>query len=82
MPRTRQIAATIDLLGPSPERAAPGTELQPTAAGDPFGSRLLRAADVQYRIPFDRLGPGPHLLTIEATMGGTTFRRDVRFGIK
>jgi hypothetical protein len=41
----------------------------------------LRSADVKYLIPMAKLSPGLHLLTIEATAGSVTIRRDVRFTI-
>jgi len=49
---------------------------------DPFGTASFAAADVRYLLPFDKLGPGPHLLTIEATLGPTTIRRDIRFVVQ
>jgi VWFA-related protein len=42
----------------------------------------LRSADVRFVIPFDRLGPGPHLLTFEANSGDARVRRDVRFSVR
>jgi len=54
----------------------------PTPTGDKFANLALRSADVKYAIPMAKLSPGPHLLTIEATLGATTIRRDVRFEIK
>ena len=41
-----------------------------------------RAADVNFELPLSALKPGPYLLTIEATLGKTTARRDVRFEIR
>jgi len=41
-----------------------------------------RAADVNFELPIAALKPGPYLLTIEATLGRTTARRDVRFEIR
>lgn len=41
----------------------------------------LRSADLQYTIPLAGLGTGPHLLTMEVTMGATVIRRDVRFQV-
>jgi VWFA-related protein len=41
-----------------------------------------RAADVRYELPLSSLEPAPYLLTLEATLGKTTARRDVRFEIK
>ncbi|HEX5069701.1 MAG TPA: VWA domain-containing protein, partial [Vicinamibacterales bacterium] len=54
----------------------------PAANGDKFANLSLRSADMKYAIPTARLAPGPHLLTIEATLGTTTIRRDVRFEIR
>jgi VWFA-related protein len=41
-----------------------------------------RAADVRFDLPVASLKPGPYLLTLEATLGKTTARRDVRFEIR
>ena len=41
-----------------------------------------RAADVNFELPLAALKPGPYLLTIEATLGKTIARRDVRFEIR
>jgi VWFA-related protein len=41
-----------------------------------------RAADVRFDLPIPSLKPGPYLLTLEATLGKTTARRDVRFEIR
>jgi hypothetical protein len=41
-----------------------------------------RAADHQFRVPLAGLSAGPHLLTIEATLGKLTVTRDVVFQIK
>jgi len=41
-----------------------------------------RAADHQFRVPLAGLSAGPHLLTIEATLGKLTVKRDVVFEIK
>jgi hypothetical protein len=53
-----------------------------TPKGDQFANMSLRSADVKYPIPLAKLTPGPHLLTIEVTLGATTIRRDVRFEVK
>jgi hypothetical protein len=42
----------------------------------------LRQADYRLELPLDRLAPGEHLLTIEATVGEVSVRRDVRFAIQ
>jgi hypothetical protein len=54
----------------------------PTPTGDKFANLSLRTADVKYQIPMSKLSPGPHLLTIEAALGATTIRRDVRFEVR
>jgi VWFA-related protein len=41
-----------------------------------------RSADFSWKLPLDRLGPGAHLLTIEASRGGAVVKRDVRFGVR
>jgi VWFA-related protein len=41
-----------------------------------------RSADIHYDIPIHKLAPGPHLFTVEATLGTTTIRRDVRFVVR
>ena len=40
------------------------------------------SASYQTRLPLQSLEPGQHLLTIEAAMGKTVVRRDVRFEVK
>jgi VWFA-related protein len=39
----------------------------------------LRSASQRFMLPLSTLGPGAYLLTVEATLGKTTARRDVRF---
>jgi len=51
-------------------------------ATDKFANMALVTADVRYPVPIDTLTPGPYLLTIEATLGQTTIRRDVRFIVR
>jgi hypothetical protein len=41
----------------------------------------LRVADYLLALPIERLLPGPHLLTIEATLGKDVVRRDARFDV-
>jgi hypothetical protein len=48
-------------------------------SGDSF--RLNRATDYRLDLPLNRLEPGEHLLTIEATIGKRTVRRDARFHV-
>jgi VWFA-related protein len=55
-------------------------ETAETLGPDRFSS--ARAADYRLDLPIPRLAPGPHLLTIEATIDGkTSARRDVRFAV-
>ena len=49
---------------------------------DAFANKGLRAAEVQYQLPLDRLPLGRFLLTIEATVGAAVMRRDVQFELK
>lgn len=49
---------------------------------DKLATPPMRSADVDFNLPLSVLEPGPHLLTIEATLGTTTIRRDVRFDVK
>ena len=42
----------------------------------------MASADMYYDIPTSKLPVGPHLLTIEATLGTVTVRRDVRFEVR
>ena len=53
----------------------------PTAT-DQFANISLRTADVKYALPMESLAPGQYLLTVEATLGPTTIRRDVRFTVR
>lgn len=41
-----------------------------------------RSADFSYQLPLQRIRPGAHLLTIEATAAGATARRDIRFSVR
>ncbi len=41
-----------------------------------------RSADYRLDLPLDRLSPGPHLLTFQATAGKHTSRRQVRFEVQ
>ena len=42
----------------------------------------LAYADLWYDLPTSMLPSGPHLLTLEATVGPTTIKRDLRFEIR
>jgi hypothetical protein len=64
----------------NPSRGIPTVQAQ--ASTDRFANLALRSADVLFPIPMSKLSAGPHLLTIEATLGTTTIRRDVRFEVK
>ncbi|HEX5140538.1 MAG TPA: VWA domain-containing protein [Dehalococcoidia bacterium] len=46
------------------------------------GVQPLASADLFYDLPVSRLASGAHLLTLEASLGSTTVRRDVRFEIR
>ncbi len=52
-----------------------------TIATDRFDA-ASRAADQSFDVPLSRLVPGNYVLTLEATLGKTTARRDVRFTVK
>jgi VWFA-related protein len=80
-----QFPAAGQDLAPSLPLAQPGRPAPtptPTPSSDKFANLSLRTADVKYQIPMSKLAPGPHLLTIEATLGATTIRRDVRFDVR
>jgi VWFA-related protein len=79
----RDVVTPLPMAQPTP-RPGPGLTKTPTPTptDDKFANLSLRTADVKYQIPMAKLSPGPHLLTIEATLGATTIRRDVRFEIK
>jgi VWFA-related protein len=63
-----------------PRRPPPG---MPTpTAGDRFANLSLRTADIRYALPFARLTPGEHLLTVEIVFSDSTLRRDVRFQVR
>ena len=69
---------------PPPGSRPPNSLLTGTSGSPATSSRIsaLRTADVKFPSPMSNLAPGPHLLTIEATLGTTTIRRDVRFEVK
>ena len=48
-----------------------------SVAPERFGT--TRSADYQFRVPLAKLQAGQHLLTIEASSGKNTARRDIRF---
>ena len=80
-------AAGQDSITPLPVPGSPRSPTiqltpTPTAAADKFANLSLRSADVKYPIPMSRLSPGPHLLTIDATLGTSTVSRAVRFDVK
>ncbi len=66
-------------IGRSGVDARRGSPAPPPAPGTDPGPR---AAEVRFEIPLERLGPGAHLLTFEATSGRVVARRDVRFVVK
>ena len=69
-------------VAPTPTPRIPGMPRETPQAVDQFANYALRTADVSYDIPIATLAPGAHLLTIEATVGATTIRRDVRFSVR
>jgi hypothetical protein len=78
----QQMLADAPLTGPPlPLRPTP-TATPAATSKDAFANLGLRTADVKYQIPLSNLSPGPHLLTIEGSLGSTTIRRDVRFEVR
>jgi len=81
-------SAAQDLIAnaaPAPARQSPiAAQIQraEAASADTFANLALRTAEVRYELPMARLVPGPHLLSVEITMGTTVMRRDVRFSVK
>jgi VWFA-related protein len=67
---------------PLPTVGARGRPPVAAEAPDRFANVALRTADLRYALPFARLAPGEHLLTIEITLGDTQLRRDVRFQVR
>jgi hypothetical protein len=62
--------------------AAPGG-LRSTSSRTPtLVSSALRAAEVRYQIPLERLKPGTFLLAIESGLGGDKLQRHVVFSVK
>ena len=59
-----------------------GLPTQTQQADDKFVNYALRWADIKLPVAIDTLTPGAYLLTIEATLGATTIRRDMRFLVK
>ena len=49
---------------------------------DAFANMALSTAGVRYQLPTSTLAPGEYLLTLEAMLGSTTIRRDVRFTVR
>ena len=69
-------AVTLDI------RVIDGTDTVVHRASDTLETAMfsaVRSADYQFRLPVEQLKPGAYLLTIEATAGGRSARRDVRF---
>ena len=75
----------------TPAATSPGQPTLPRLKGlptptpeaqDKFVNYNLRTADIKFPVPTSSLTPGAYLLTIEATLGQTSIRRDVRFSIK
>ena len=81
------IAAAQQVEAPSSAPPLPIRDARPRPTPgadtpDKFVNMALRTADVKYQVPLKTLAPGNYLLTIEATLGATTVRRDVRFRVK
>jgi VWFA-related protein len=55
-------------------------ETTESLAPDRFGTG--RSADYRLSLPIGRLRPGPHVLTLEASLGNKRARRDVRFSVQ
>jgi len=53
-----------------------------SAKADDRPELVLRAADLRYPVPLDRLAPGDYLLVFEATQGGATIQRNIRFSVQ
>ena len=65
-----------------PTMQPPGAAAPAPSPSDKFANLSLRTADVRHQIPIGRLPPGQYLLTVEATLGATIVRRDVRFSVR
>jgi len=73
----QSVVGPTTIVGPS--RAIPTPLAQ--SRMDP-NATTIRAAEVQYKVPTDRLPAGRYLLTFEARMGAAVLRRDVMFDIR
>ncbi len=62
------------------ERDTVVTRTSASLTADQFATS--RAADHGFELPLTRLLPGRHLLTVEATRGGRTVKRDVPFVVR
>lgn len=72
-------AVTLDI------RVIDGTDAVVHRASDTLETAMfstVRSAEYKFPLPVERLEPGSYLLTIEATAGGRSARRDVRFARK
>ena len=85
----RPTATPTPTPGPGPGMVGSSIVVQPRGlatptpqATDQFANYALRTADVSFDIPINKLAPGPYLFTVEATLGTTTIRRDVRFSVR
>jgi hypothetical protein len=70
------------VIPPRPTVGRTSSAQAPAPTPDKFANLGLRTADLKYPLPLTTLGLGPHLLTVEATIGATTIRRDLRFEVK
>jgi len=84
LPASQFAAAGQQVSGDAPAAIGRSGVISPlsTPTGDKFANLSLRSADVKYVLPLSRLSPGPHLLTIEASLGAETVRRDIRFQLR
>jgi VWFA-related protein len=75
-----QLAAVVPATSIRDGSGAIVFEKARTLERDRFSS--WRSADVHFELPISSLKPGPHLVTIEATLGKRTVRRHVRLAIR
>jgi hypothetical protein len=74
-PTAVRIAATI-------RNETNGVDVERTTTVDASSFDARRSADYLLKLPLDTLARGPHLLTIEMSLGKTVVTRDARFTIQ
>jgi hypothetical protein len=74
------LARVIGVVRVVDSRDQPVVEQLRTFEANAFGAN--RSADFQFDLPMDRLAPGSYVLTITASLGERTVRRDVRFEVR